>query len=68
VTVLSLIGARFMAPEVSRQLGIRQDGREPIRRRIFGTLGVQNQAHAISLAMRRGWMRPEQLVGLAAAE
>jgi DNA-binding CsgD family transcriptional regulator len=38
------------------------------KQRIFRKLGVQNQAHAISVAMRSGLMRPERVIDAAAGD
>jgi DNA-binding CsgD family transcriptional regulator len=38
------------------------------KQRIFGKLGVQNQAHAVSVAIRTGVMRPERVIDLASAD
>ena len=38
------------------------------KQRYFGKLGVQNQAHAVSVAFRRGFLRPEDVPHLADAQ
>ena len=38
------------------------------KQRIFGKLGVQNQAHAVSVAFRKGYLRPEDVRTLADAQ
>ena len=38
------------------------------KQRIFGKLGVQNQAHAVSVAFRKGYLRPEDVPTLADAQ
>ena len=68
LTILNLVGAGFTSREISGQLGISHKTVENHKQRIFGKLGVQNQAHAVSMAMRRGLMRPERVIGLSLAD
>jgi DNA-binding NarL/FixJ family response regulator len=68
LTILNLVGAGFTSREISSQLTISHKTVENHKQRIFGKLGVQNQAHAVSVAMRRGLMRPERVIGLSRAD
>lgn len=68
LTILNLVGAGFTSREISSQLVISHKTVENHKQRIFGKLGVQNQAHAVSVAMRRGLMRPERVIGLSRAD
>jgi DNA-binding NarL/FixJ family response regulator len=62
LTILNLVGAGFTSREISAQLAISHKTVENHKQRIFGTLGVQNQAHAVSVAMRRGVVRPDGVI------
>jgi len=66
--VLSLVGAGLTSVAVSGRLSISHKTVENHKQRIFAKLGVQNQAHAVSVAMRTGLMRPERVIDLAVAE
>jgi DNA-binding NarL/FixJ family response regulator len=66
--VLNLVGAGFTSREISGLLGISHKTVENHKQRIFGKLGVQNQAHAVSIAMRTGVLRPERVIDLALAD
>ena len=68
LTILNLVGAGFTSREISSQLTISHRTVENHKQRIFGKLGVQNQAHAVSVAMRLGLMRPERVIGLVLAD
>ena len=68
LTILNLVGAGFTSREISSQLTISHKTVENHKQRIFGKLGVQNQAHAVSVAMCLGLMRPERVIGLALAD
>ena len=68
LTILNLVGAGFTSREISTQLTISHKTVENHKQRIFGKLGVQNQAHAVSVAMRLGLIRPERVIGLALAD
>jgi DNA-binding NarL/FixJ family response regulator len=59
--VLTLVGGGMTAGEVSRQLGISHKTVENHKQRVFAKLGVQNQAHAVAVAIRAGIM-PAELV------
>ena len=65
LTILNLVGAGFTSREISAQLAISHKTVENHKQRVFGKLGVQNQAHAVSVAMRLGLIRPERVIGLA---
>jgi DNA-binding NarL/FixJ family response regulator len=68
LTILNLVGAGFTSREISAQLAISHKTVENHKQRVFGKLGVQNQAHAVSVAMRLGLIRPERVIGLALAD
>jgi DNA-binding NarL/FixJ family response regulator len=59
VEVLRLIGLGGTTREVSEKLGISPKTVENHKQRIFGKLEVQNQAHAIAVALRQGLLVPE---------
>jgi DNA-binding NarL/FixJ family response regulator len=63
--VLMLIGAGCTTWETSQRLGISRKTVENHKQRIFTKLGVQNQAHAVSVAVRRRLIRVEGVAGLA---
>jgi DNA-binding NarL/FixJ family response regulator len=67
VSVLTLIGGGFTTREISTLLSISHKTVENHKQRIFGKLGVQNQAHAVSIAVRRGLISPERSLELAVA-
>ena len=52
--VLQLIGTGATSRETSARLGISRKTVENYKQRIFAKLEVQNQAHAVALAMRQG--------------
>jgi DNA-binding NarL/FixJ family response regulator len=52
--VLAHVGCGETSREICLQLGISRKTVENHKQRIFAKLDVQNQAHAIALAMRRG--------------
>ena len=52
--VLAHVGCGETSKEICLQLGISRKTVENHKQRIFAKLDVQNQAHAIALAMRRG--------------
>ncbi len=52
--VLLHVGSGATSREICAQLGISRKTVENHKQRIFAKLDVQNQAHAIALAMRRG--------------
>jgi len=67
-SVLTLIGAGFTTREISGQLQISHKTVENHKQRIFGKLDVQNQAHAVSIAVRQGLISPERSLSLAVAK
>ncbi len=67
-TVLQLVAAGHPSREISGKLQISHKTVENHKQRIFAKLGVHDQAHAVSVAMRTGLMRPDHVMGLARAE
>ncbi len=67
VAVLTLVGGGHTSREISDQLRISHKTEENHKQRIFGKLGVQNQAHAVSVAMRAGLLRADHVLDLAVA-
>jgi len=63
--ILSLVGAGLTSIAMATRLNISRKTVENHKQRIFAKLGVQNQAHAVSIAMRTGLMRPERVMDLA---
>lgn len=68
VAVLTLVGAGHTSREISHHLRISHKTVENHKQRIFAKLGVQNQAHAVSVAMRRGMISAEQALEAAVAD
>ncbi len=68
LSVLHLVGAGCTAREISARLGISHKTVENHKQRAFGKLGVQNQAHAVSVAMRAGFLRADHVLDLAVAD
>ena len=68
LNVLHLVGAGCTSREISRRLGISHKTVENHKQRVFGKLGVQNQAHAVSVAMRTGILRAGDVLDLAMAD
>jgi DNA-binding NarL/FixJ family response regulator len=66
--VLSLVGAGLTSGQISRRLQISHKTVENHKQRIFAKLGVQNQAHAVSVALRAGLLRPERVIDLAVGD
>jgi DNA-binding NarL/FixJ family response regulator len=66
-TILESVGGGWTSRQTSEMLHISPKTVENHKQRIFAKLGVQNQAHAVSVAMRRGLIRPEGPVDIAAA-
>ncbi|MGH3369144.1 MAG: LuxR C-terminal-related transcriptional regulator, partial [Nocardioidaceae bacterium] len=58
IEVLGFVGKGITSREISDQLGISRKTVENYKQRSFQKLGVQNQAHAVSVAMRRGLLAP----------
>jgi DNA-binding NarL/FixJ family response regulator len=59
IDVLSLVSAGWTSREISERLSISYKTVENHKQRIFEKLGVQNQAHAVAVAMRRGVISAE---------
>ena len=57
-SVLQLVGNGLRAKEIAGVLGISAKTVENHKQRIFSKLGVQNQAHAVTLAVRGGLLSP----------
>lgn len=68
IEVLQLIGAGCTSRQIGDQMRVSHKTVENHKQRIFGKLGVQNQAHAVSVAFRRGYLRPEDVRTLADAQ
>ncbi|MCA1845149.1 MAG: response regulator transcription factor [Actinobacteria bacterium] len=67
IQVLALIGSGATSQEISGRLGISRKTVENHKQRIFPKLEVQNQAHAVAVAMRRGLVFGDALHRPAAA-
>jgi DNA-binding NarL/FixJ family response regulator len=63
VQVLGEIGAGSTTRLVAEAMGISPKTVENHKQRIFAKLGVQNQAHAVAVAMRQGLLQPGQSAG-----
>jgi DNA-binding NarL/FixJ family response regulator len=59
--VLRLVGQGSTTEEVGRQLGISPKTVAHHKQCVFRKLGVQNQAHAVSIAMRSGLLNANQM-------
>jgi DNA-binding NarL/FixJ family response regulator len=60
--VLELVAAGWRTKEVAVRLGISSKTVENHKRRIFTKLGVQNQAHAVSIALQKGFLAPVEVM------
>ena len=58
IQVLGEIGAGSTTRAVAETMGISPKTVENHKQRIFSKLGVQNQAHAVAVAMRQGLLTP----------
>jgi len=67
IEVLQFIGAGCTSREIGAHMSVSYKTVENHKQRIFGKLGVQNQAHAVSVAFRKGYLRPEDVPTLAEA-
>ena len=56
--MLGEIGAGSTTRGVAETMGISPKTVENHKQRIFSKLGVQNQAHAVAVAMRQGLLTP----------
>jgi DNA-binding NarL/FixJ family response regulator len=65
IEVLSLIAAGLTGAGVASRLHVSPKTVENLKQRIFTKLGVQNQAHAVSVSMRTGLMRPDRVIDVA---
>jgi len=65
VQILRFIGAGCTAREISDRMSITYKTVENHKQRIFCKLGVQNQAHAVSVAFRRGFLESGSVLDLA---
>lgn len=66
--VLHLVGAGCTSREISGRLGISHKTVQNHKQRVFEKLGVQNQAHAVSVAMRSGLLRADHVLDLVVAD
>jgi DNA-binding CsgD family transcriptional regulator len=57
-SVLALVAAGRTSFDVAAELGITTRTVEAHKKRIFERLGVQNQAHAVAVAVRAGLLEP----------
>jgi DNA-binding NarL/FixJ family response regulator len=64
VGVLELISAGLTSKEISDGLRITHKTVENHKQRIFAKLGVQNQAHAVAVAIRHGYIRPAAVIDI----
>ncbi len=62
VDILELIAAGCTSREISSKLSITYKTVENHKQRIFCKLGVQNQSHAVVLALRRGLLGPGPVI------
>jgi DNA-binding NarL/FixJ family response regulator len=65
VQVLGEIGAGSTTRLVAETMGISPKTVENHKQRIFAKLGVQNQAHAVAVAMRQGLLQPSPSAGFS---
>jgi DNA-binding NarL/FixJ family response regulator len=63
IQVLGEIGAGSTTRVVAEAMGISPKTVENHKQRIFTKLGVQNQAHAVAVAMRQGLLQPAPSAG-----
>ena len=63
IQVLGEIGGGSTTRLVAQAMGISPKTVENHKQRIFAKLGVQNQAHAVAVAMRQGLLQPSPSVG-----
>jgi DNA-binding NarL/FixJ family response regulator len=66
--VLRLIAAGLTSVDVSNRLDISHRTVENHKQRIFAKLGVQNKAHAVSVAIRCGLLRPSRAMDPAVGD
>jgi DNA-binding NarL/FixJ family response regulator len=65
IQILQLIGAGCTSKDISKRMEITYKTVENHKQRIFCKLGVQNQAHAVAIAFRRGFLEPAAVLELA---
>jgi DNA-binding CsgD family transcriptional regulator len=65
--VLRMVGTGHTTREIALRLGISAKTVENHKHRIFSKLGVHNQAHAVSIAMRAGILTPGSVVASSRA-
>jgi DNA-binding NarL/FixJ family response regulator len=65
IDVLRRIAAGMITREIAHELGVTVKTVENHKQRIFRKLDVQNQAHAVSIAIRRGFLTPVAIAGRA---
>ena len=65
IDVLCLIATGMITREIAEDLGIAVKSVENHKQRIFRKLDVRNQAHAVSIAIRRGVIPPAAITGRA---
>jgi DNA-binding NarL/FixJ family response regulator len=66
IDVLKLISTGRTTHQISGELEISPKTVENHKQRTFRKLGVQNQAHAVALALRRGILLPDAVIDLTA--
>ncbi len=64
--ILLLVGGGCTSQSISHQLQISPKTVENHKQRIFAKLGVQNQAHAVAVAIREGLITPERMMSAVA--
>ena len=65
VEILRLIAAGLITREIAEELDVTVKTIENHKQRIFRKLDVQNQAHAVSIAIRRGLLAPARTASRA---
>ena len=65
-TVLKLVAGGRTSREISRELRVSHKTVENHKQRMFAKLGVQNQAHAVAVAIRYGMIAPDPRASVAA--
>lgn len=65
--VLGLISMGCTSQEIALRLNISRKTVDNHKQRMFAKLAVQNQAHAVAVAIRRGMLMPQPFVGAASA-
>lgn len=65
--VLELVGSGLTSAAIAGRLGISRKTVENHKQRLFTKLGVQNQAHAVAVAMRNGLLAGRPVASVAAS-